>query len=120
MTFYQKFFFGFFLTVASVVATCLGPYVVIIGKLFHTDISSLSKLMSFYLTGCLAGQFVFSKFSKKYNGLLSVKLGLMVGFFGLYLQVIAFHLNIFLFIFNWKIYCWSRTFCRIDYWFCNN
>jgi len=34
--------------------------------------------------------------SKKYNGLLSVKLGLMVGFFGLYLQVIAFHLNIFL------------------------
>lgn len=96
MTFYQKFFLVFFLTVASVVATCLGPYVVIIGKLFHTDISSLSKLMSFYLTGCLAGQFVFSKFSKKYNGLLSVKLGLMVGFFGLYLQVIAFHLNIFL------------------------
>lgn len=82
-------------------ATCISPYVVTIGKFFHIDSSTLTNVMSSYLLGYLIGQYVFSKFAKKYNGLLSIKLGLVVAFFGLNFQNIALQLNIYpLFLFG--------------------
>ena len=101
MNHYQKFFLIFLITSASIMATCISPYVVTIGKFFHIDSSTLTNVMSSYLLGYLIGQYVFSKFAKKYNGLLSIKLGLVVAFFGLNFQNIALQLNIYpLFLFG--------------------
>lgn len=101
MNHYQKIFLIFLITSASIMATCISPYVVIIGKIFYIDSSSLTNVMSSYLLGYLIGQYVFSKIAKKYNGLLSIKLGLIVAFVGLNFQNIALQLTIYpLFLFG--------------------
>lgn len=90
---HQKFFLIFIITAASIMATCISPYIAIIGDFFCINSSSLTKVMSSYLLGYLIGQYIFSKFSKKYNGLLSIRVGLIVATAGFILQKLSFQFN---------------------------